>query len=133
MAADVQKILIGWLRDQTGQRAADEVPPDYPGDEDPAPLFIQVDELPGPGESVPGNDICLIDIHVYGPDRQSTWDLAMRIRELVSYHLIGQLFEEGATWFRRVEASRPSRLPYPGGAIRVVTATYRFTVHNTAA
>jgi hypothetical protein len=131
VAADAEKLLIEWLAEQTAVRAVEEVPAGYPGDvETPEPL-IHVDELPGPGESVPTVDEAIVDLYFYAADRPTARALAEQCRSLVTYQLPLAVFDDGKTTIPKTHVTRPSRLPFPG-AVHVYIATVRMTVHSRA-
>ncbi len=132
MAADIEALLCPWLTAKTLYIAAAELPPGFPGEEEPITPMTLVTEIGGPGQRVPGLDRCDVHIESFGPDRETARALAELTRDLVMYQLPAELFDDGKTTFSKVETtSKPSRLPYGGGVYRYLAAYY-MTVHSRA-
>lgn len=131
MSADIEQILVDYLAAQLQVRTCTELPAEL-AVPDTLPI-VQVEEVFGPGESVPSLDVCDVDIDAYAETRPDAKDLAERVRSLIMYDLPGRTFANGLVSISKVSTDRkPSRLPYDDSGIRRFGAAYRITVHSRA-
>lgn len=130
MAADIERILTGYLEAQLQIRVVAELPADLAA---PETLPIgHVEEAPGPGWTIPTVDVCDVDVDFYALGRQAARELAERGRELVMA-MPGLKFDDGLTVVSKVDTIRkPTPLPYDDSDIRRMGGGYRFTLHSRA-
>lgn len=130
MAADIERLLTAWMEAQLEVRAVAELPADlYTAGNLP---ILHVEEVPGPGWSIPTIDVCDVDIDAYAIGRQPSRDLAEQARALVMA-MAGRVFDDGLTVVSKVETLRkPTPLPYDDSDLRRMGGGYRFTLHTRA-
>ena len=130
MAADIERLLTAYVEAQLNVRAVAELPADL---STPVNLpIIHIEEVPGPGWSIPTVEVCDVDVDVYQVGRQASRELAEQARALVM-GMAGLVFEDRLTVVSKVETARkPTLLPYDDSEIRRMGGSYRFHLHSRA-
>ncbi len=145
MAADVEQLLVGYLRPllETSQVApAARVCTELDGIDFDAADFVpvvHVAESTTGSMVVPGLDVCEVDIDVYARAigdfnaRTVARDLSEEVREWVLAVVAVGAMDGGLTSVNHVSnPGKPARLPYDNSDLRRWSGMYRLWVHSRA-
>lgn len=140
--ADVEALLVGWVRDSLAASLALVVSTEMPPADDLAAVlaeqsaqhWVQIEAFGG-ADKTPASETVSVDVTVYtpgdadgNPDRAGASDCAQRLRTALLFHLPG--FDDGqATVSLVATISRPSPRPYDDNPVaRKFGASYAVTV-----
>lgn len=123
MAADAEKILVGWLKTQTMARLCTELPADL---SEVLPV-IRVSRYGGSGSLVM-LDRASVDVDCYADSRGEASALAGQVRDLLLTQFHG-FTADGATVARVRTINAPGWAPYDNTSLRRFHASYMVSLH----